>query len=132
MKRFLWFVLGLVSMTALLVSGYGCATVNKDDTCNLIMSLNYDDSAQTVVETGWVPQDDEGSRWEYWSRRGNTTVVVAGCYLTDISITGEKWEGIYYWGSADFNDGRPPMGTFDRLCDCVEWVDHMKDGDYYL
>jgi hypothetical protein len=136
MKRFLWFCLGLVIATALLIN-MGCATVQKQGS-SLFMDFLYEELEREpeVPEkrTGWIVQDDNGFVWEYHAQRGVTAIeVVARCSYTYMKISGvEKWHGTYYGTPTDFYESDPPVRETDGLSGCVTWVNHHMNGDYYI
>ena len=135
MKRFMWFCLGLVIATALLIN-MGCVTMQKQsDPLGIMEGLEQELEAQEAnewIKNGWIPIDEPGYTWEYWARtRYDNIEVVARCEYTYMKVSGvEKWRGTYYGTPTDFYWNDPPVARLDNLSGCVEWVNHHKNGDY--
>jgi len=136
MKRFLWFCLGLVIMTALLVNT-GCVTVQKERFLLMDMleeELENEGQREAERKVGWTVIDEDGYHWEYRVlARWDNIQVLAVCEYTYMKVSGvEKWRGTYYGTPTDFYWKDPPVSRVDNLSGCFDWVNHHMNGDHFI
>ena len=83
----------------------------------------------------WVPLDEDGYIWQLRHTHPNKTQTVIGeCYYTRMKINGrEIWRGKFFEKKTDFDHKDMPFEEeSDCLADCVQWVEMMALGGYYL
>ncbi len=133
MKRFMWFCLGLVIATALLVNA-GCATAprqNPWDRGQYGETYVHDQTYKSKVgDIGWVPQNKEGHRWNYVAQDKR---VLAQCFYQGFKFKGaEAWTGYYYGIKLPLNKSRVANFKLNGLAECVQWVNFYLYGDEYI
>jgi hypothetical protein len=131
MKRFLWFLLGMVLATALLVN-YGCVTTGSDP---LGIMTELDKELEEILpapiqERGWYPLGDDGYTWVL---QGTDGTMVAKCEYRFIRHQDQElWKGTFYHRTTDFFSN-PYFTTEEQksLAACVKWAEGMSLGGYY-
>lgn len=73
---------------------------------------------------------DDGYTWGY---QGNGGRLIGRCYYTYVRYNGnEEWGGVFYGKQTDFSFKPFYKKKLNSLYECVEWVEAMSLGGYYL
>jgi len=136
MKRYIFFVLGFVLATALLIN-MGCATVGNDILEGMMNELEGPNQSYQVpedVQAGWQPTSDSGNHWVLRGFLGGKLTILATCDYTYMKIMGvEKWKGRYFGMTDDMNFHGPVWNNdLENLVGCVDWVKNFYYGDYSI
>ena len=139
MRRYIFFVLGFVLATAMLIN-MGCATASGTGMGILEGMMNeLEGPSQTYqvpegIHRGWSPTSESGNHWVLRDYIGGKLHILARCDYTYMKVMGvEKWKGKYYGMTDDLNFDKPVSNyELDELSGCVDWVKMFYYGDYTI
>ena len=82
-------------------------------------------SLVTASSGGWFSIDTKG---EVWILQAGTGRMIGKCEMKE----DKKWQGTFYHMSDMLMDRYYTYRDTETLCECVEFVEHLTIGGYYL